>query len=355
VSENRKRNASGLESTLPFERRLVELEQQVKKAGTDKERRALQEELERERDAVFGSLTAWQRVLLARHPLRPRMLDYTSRVLDDLVELHGDRALGDDDAMVTGIGRFQGQTVMVVGQQKGITTEEKVRRNFGMSIPVGYRKALRMFHMAERLHMPVLTFVDTPAADPNVFSEQHGQGPIIARNLLEMAGLRTPIFSAILGEGGSGGALAIAVADWVAMFEYAVYVICPPERCAEILWRDVDKKEIAASALRVSAQDLIELGAIDTILPEPGGGAHRNPNGAAQVLAEAIDRFLHECKQGKWTPQRRQEKFARMGMWREAVPVPDQAIESADAQHQDNKSSASAPANVRPFVREAEG
>ena len=319
LAEPTKKSKTTVDTCLPFERRIVELEQQLNNITSDEDRQALTNELEREREAVFSNLSAWQRIQLARHPQRPRMLDYTSRILDDLLELHGDRALGDDAAMITGIGRFQGKTIMVVGQQKGITTDEKIRCNFGMASPHGYRKALRMFHMAERLKIPVVTFVDTPAADPNVSSEQYGQGPLIAKNLVEMSRLKTPILSLILGEGGSGGALAIAVADWVAMFEYAVYVICPPERCAEILWRDVEKKEIAAKALRVSAQELLSLGTIDTIMPEPGGGAHRNPDGAAQFLAEEIDRFLMGCKEDKWSAEQRQKKFARMGMWKDVI------------------------------------
>lgn len=263
--------------------------------------------------------TAWECVQLARHASRPRMLDYTTRILDDLYELHGDRAIGDDPAMVTGIGRFQGRTVMIVGQQKGVSTEEKVDRNFGMAHPSGYRKAIRMYEMAERLRLPVLSFVDTPAAHPGVEAEQRGQGPAIAQSILTSLRLKTPILSVILGEGGSGGALAIGVGDHVAMFENAIYVICPPERCAEILWRDVEQKELAASALRLSAAELHRFGVIDSVVREPGGGAHRNPEGAAQALTEEIDGFLVRCKQGRWTPRRRQQKFQRMGIWHEEV------------------------------------
>ncbi len=306
-----------MDSSLPFERRIIELEGLVANASSDKERRELQAELDQERETVFANLTAWQRVLLARHPLRPRMLDYTSRILDDFIELHGDRAVGDDPALVAGIGRFQGQSLVVVGQQKGVTTEEKVQRNFGMAHPEGYRKALRLFHMAERLNMPVVTLVDTPAAHPGVEAERHGQGPLIAQSLLECSGLKAPVFVAILSEGGSGGALAIALGDWVAMLEYAIYVICPPERCAEILWRDVDKREVAATALRVTAKDLLDLGTIDAIIPEPPGGAHRDPDSAAGVIAEELERFLAEWKKGKWTLARRRQRYRRMGMYRE--------------------------------------
>ncbi|HOS04007.1 MAG TPA: acetyl-CoA carboxylase carboxyltransferase subunit alpha [Candidatus Hydrogenedentes bacterium] len=305
-----------MDQTLPFERRIVELEGLIERARSEREKVALHEELERERDAVFANLTPWQRVMLARHPMRPRMLDYTSRILDDFVELHGDRLNGDDQAMVCGIGRFRGKTVAVVGQQKGVTTDEKVARNFGMAHPGGYRKALRIFEMAERFRLPVVSFVDTPAAHPGVEAEQHGQGPAIARNLWAMMKINAPIFSVVLGEGGSGGALGIAVGDWIAMFEHAIYVICPPERCAEILWRDADKKELAASALKVTARDLLELGVIDAVLPEPGG-AHRYPEGAAQQLAEELDKFLADAGAGRWTVERRRAKFRRMGIWRE--------------------------------------
>ncbi|HNR31722.1 MAG TPA: acetyl-CoA carboxylase carboxyltransferase subunit alpha [Candidatus Hydrogenedentes bacterium] len=307
-----------IDQTLPFERALAELQDRLKEAASDEERQTLEAEIERRRDEVYADLTPWQRVQLARHPQRPRTLDYTSRILDDFIELHGDRAVGDDPAMVCGVGRFRGKTVFVVGQQKGVTTDEKIKRNFGMAHPWGYRKALRVFRMAERLNHPVLTFVDTPAAHPGIEAEQYGQGSAIAQSLLACAGLRVPIFAVILSEGGSGGALAIAMADWVAMFEYAVYMICPPERCAEILWRDVEKRELAAAAMKVTAADLKEFGVIDAILPEAGCGAHRNPDAAADVLAVEIDRFLVGCAKGAWGPEHRQRKYRNMGVWAEA-------------------------------------
>lgn len=309
------------EQILPFERGLKELQERLRDASSDEERHVLEVQLEQQRETVFSGLTAWQRVQLARHAQRPRMLDYTTRILDDFIELHGDRALGDDPAMVCGLGRFQGRTIVVVGQQKGVTTDEKVKRNFGMAHPWGYRKAQRMYSLAERLGYPIVTLVDTPAAHPGIEAEQHGQGPLIAQSLRQSASLRAPIFAVILSEGGSGGALAVAMADWVAMFEYAVYMICPPERCAEILWRDVDRKEEAAAAMRVTAADLKSLGVVDAVLPEPGGGAHRNPEGAAQVLSDEIARFLERYDRGEWTPERRQEKFRRMGVWGEAAPA----------------------------------
>lgn len=305
--------------TLPFEKRIVELEARLEQAESDEERAEITRELEVEREQVFTQLTPWQRVELARHAQRPKMMDYVGRVFEDFMELHGDRVSGEDTAMVGGIARFRGQTVVLVGQQKGNSTDERIRRNYGMAYPSGYRKALRLFEMAERLHLPVVTIVDTQGAHPHPEAEQRGQGPAIARNLLALMGIKTAVFSAIIGEGGSGGALGIAVADWVCMFEHAIYMVCAPERCAEILWRDSNKKDLAAAALRITAQDLKGFGVIDAVLPEPGGGAHRNPDGAAQVLADELARFLAEAESGKWTPERRQEKFRRMGVWRDVV------------------------------------
>jgi len=308
-----------MDKLLPFERSIADLEGRLAAASTDAERASLQRDLEAEREAVFSNLTPWQRVQLARHPLRPRMRAYVERIFEDFEEVAGDRASGDDPAMVGGIGRFHGKTVMIVGHEKGRTTEEKVHRNFGMAHPWGYRKALRLFETAERLHLPIITFVDTPAAHPGIEAEAGGQGPAIAANLLAMASLRTPLFAAVIGEGGSGGALGIAMGDHIAMFEHAIYVICPPERCAEILWRDAEKKDLAASALRITAVELEALGVIDSVLPEPAGGAHRNFAGAAAVLSEAIDRFLDETAKGGWDLARRQDRFSRIGQWVEAT------------------------------------
>jgi acetyl-CoA carboxylase carboxyl transferase subunit alpha len=305
---------------LPFEKPLIELEEQIAAAETEEKRADLGKELDALRVTVFEGITPWERVLLARHPRRPRMREFVAQIFDDFVELHGDRALGDDSAMVTGIARFRGRTVFVVGQQKGVDTDEKVKCNFGMAHPEGYRKAHRVFRMAERLGHPIITLVDTPAAHPGIEAEAHGQGYAIAYNLLESFKINTPILSIILSEGGSGGALAIAVGDRIAMFENAVYVICPPERCAEILWRDVEKKELAASALRVSATDLKTLGVIDTILKEPNGGAHRDIEAAVQSMEEEIAVFLEQADKGAWNLKARQERFQRMGQWLENAP-----------------------------------
>lgn len=305
------------ETILPFEQHIYDLIEAAGKAETAEEREALLEQSVSERIRVYANLSPWERVQLARHPRRPRMLDYTSRILDDFIELHGDRAIGDDLAMVCGIGRFRGRTIFIAGQQKGVNTEEKVSRNFGMAHPWGYRKAQRVFRLAERLGHPVVTFVDTPAAHPGIEAEQRGQGFAIAETLRVCADLRVPILAVVLSEGGSGGALAIAFADRVCMFQYAVYMICPPERCAEILWRDVEKKELAAAALKVTAQDLMDLGAIDAILPEPPGGAQHDPAAAAEVLADEIARFLEDCQKGVYSVEKRREKFRRMGRWLE--------------------------------------
>lgn len=311
-------NPQETDAALPIEQRIAELEAQAEKAKDPAERERLEAQISELRANEPGEISPWERVQIARHGQRPRMLDYVGRLLDDFVELHGDRAIGDDPAMVGGIGRFQGETIIVAGQQKGVTTEEKVKRNFGMAHPEGYRKALRLMDLAERFRLPMVTFVDTPAAHPGPEAEQHGQGPAIARNLWRLMGIKTPVYCAVLAEGGSGGALGIAVGDYIAMYENAIYVICPPERCAEILWRDPERKELAASVMRVTAEDLMRLGVIDEILPEPGGGAHRNPAGAADSLARSLERFLAEAKEGKWTVEKRQTRFRTMGVFQGA-------------------------------------
>jgi acetyl-CoA carboxylase carboxyl transferase subunit alpha len=312
------------EQILAFEKEAFELQELARAAGFEEDRVELQAQFEAAVQRAYADLTPWQRVQIARHPRRPRMLDYVYRIFDDFVELHGGRGQGDDPAMVCGIARFHGQTLFVAGQQKGVTTDEKVARNFGMAHPSGYRKALRIFETAERLGYPVVTFVDTPAAHPGIEAEKEGQGPAIARNLLACAGLKTPIFTVILGEGGSGGALGIAMGDWICMFEYALYMICPPERCAEILWRDVGQKEAAAAAMKMTARDLQAFGVIDRILAErPGAGAaHLEPDAAAKALEKELGWFLAEQRAGRWTPEKRQERFQAMGAWVEAAETP---------------------------------
>src|SRR5919112_5414303 len=219
---------------------------------------------------------AWQKTELARNPQRPYTLDYIDRIFTDFTELHGDRGFADDAAIVCGMARFHGEDVLVLGQQKGRDTKQKVYRNFGMPSPEGYRKAIRLMQFAEKFGRPIFTFVDTPGAYPGLGAEERGQGEAIARNLLEMSRLRVPIITTVTGEGGSGGALAIAVADEVLMMENSVYSVISPEGCASIMWRDATKREIAAQALKITARDMLELKLVDDIVPEPDGGAHNN-------------------------------------------------------------------------------
>jgi len=238
--------------------------------------------------SIFASLNAWQISQLARHPQRPYTLDYIKRIFTDFEELHGDRAFADDKAIVGGLARFQGEPVVIIGHQKGRDTKEKIARNFGMPRPEGYRKALRLMKMAERFRLPLLTFIDTPGAYPGVDAEERGQSEAIARNLMEMSRLRTPVLCTVIGEGGSGGALAIGVGDLVYMLEYTTYSVISPEGCASILWKSAAKAPEAAEALGLIASKLLELGLIERIVPEPLGGAHRNLDEMANNLSKAL-------------------------------------------------------------------
>lgn len=246
--------------------------------------------------SIFSSLTAWQIVQLARHPQRPYLLDYIERIFTDFEELHGDRLFGDDPAIIGGVARFRGQPVVVIGQQKGRDTKEKIRRNFAMPRPEGYRKALRLMQLAERFALPILTFIDTPGAYPGVDAEERGQSEAIARNLYMMASLKTPIIATIIGEGGSGGALAIGIADQMCMLEYGVYSVISPEGCASILWKIADKAAEAAEAMNMTAQRLKELGLIDILIPEPLGGAHRNVEVMADNIGDVLEEVLKQLK-----------------------------------------------------------
>ncbi len=239
-------------------------------------------------ESIFHSLTPWQISQLARHPLRPYTLDYIARAFTDFEELHGDRNFGDDAAIVGGVARLDNRPVVVIGHQKGRDTREKVRRNFGMPRPEGYRKALRLMHTAERFHLPLITLIDTPGAYPGVGAEERGQSEAIARNLYEMARLKTPIVSAVIGEGGSGGALAIGVCDRLLMLQYSTYSVISPEGCASILWRSADKASEAAQAMGITADSLSRQGLVDAIVPEPLGGAHREMDGMAKTLQSAL-------------------------------------------------------------------
>ncbi|KGM07031.1 Acetyl-coenzyme A carboxyl transferase alpha chain [Methylophaga thiooxydans] len=246
--------------------------------------------------SIFSSLTPWQVTQMARHPQRPYTLDYINLIITDFEELHGDRTYGDDAALVTGLGRLNGRPVAVIGHQKGRDTKEKVARNFGMPRPEGYRKALRIMKMAERFGLPVITFIDTPGAYPGIGAEERGQSEAIARNLFEMAQLKTPIISTVIGEGGSGGALAVGVADHLMMLEYSIYSVISPEGCASILWKSAEKASDAAATLGVTSGRLKELKLIDEIVPEPLGGAHRDIDVMAENVKKAIEAKIKELE-----------------------------------------------------------
>ncbi len=313
-----------------FEEPIRELEQRLEAIsgiGEDARRRRERERLERELEAlrrkVFASLTPWQKTLVARHPRRPYTLDYVRELIENFVELHGDRKFADDPAIVAGIGVFRGRPVAIVGHQKGRDTKEKIYRNFGMPKPEGYRKALRVMRLAEKFGRPVLTFIDTPGAYPGIGAEERGQAEAIAVNLREMARLRVPILVTVTGEGGSGGALAIGVGDRVNMLEFSIYSVISPEGCAAILWRDATQSREAARALRLTAQDLLELGVIDEIIPEVTGGAHVDAREQARRVGEVLERQLGELE--SLDPERllaqRYERLRHMGRYE--VPVPD--------------------------------
>ena len=283
----------------------------------------LQGELERleqqlgrmEEDATDEEI--WRSVELARHPERPYTLDYVERLLDDFVELHGDRSRADDHALVTGLGRFRGRTVALIGHQKGRDLKERTERNFGMAYPEGYRKAMRVMEIADRHRFPLFTLVDTPGAYPGVSAEQHGQGGAIARSQAVMARLGVPIVSCVIGEGGSGGAIAIAVADRVLMQENAIYSVISPEGCAAILWRDAGEARKAAAAFKPDAAHCLELGVVDAVVPEPPGGANTDPDEAARLLGEALEQSLSEIEGSPADELKRERraKFRAMGVY----------------------------------------
>jgi acetyl-CoA carboxylase carboxyl transferase subunit alpha len=282
---------------LDFEQPIAELEAKIEElrlVGSDAEIN-IQDEIDKLTsksqkltESIFSKLTPWQISQLSRHPLRPYTQDYIDAVVDDFEELHGDRAYADDHAIIGGLGRIGDKSVVVIGHQKGRDTKEKIHRNFGMPRPEGYRKALRLMKMAERFSLPVITFIDTPGAYPGIGAEERGQSEAIARNLFEMAGLRTPIIATVIGEGGSGGALAIGVADRVMMMQYSTYSVISPEGCASILWKSAEKASIAAEAMSITSSDLKGHGLIDEIVPEPLGGAHRDPKAAARNLKASL-------------------------------------------------------------------
>jgi acetyl-CoA carboxylase carboxyl transferase subunit alpha len=283
-----------------------------------------EEEIERLRRQVadlkhdfYSHLGAWQRVQLARHPLRPYTLDYVRMLFEGFSEIHGDRAFADDPALICGMAFYHGDPVMIIGQQKGRDTKQRVARNWGQAKPEGYRKALRVMHLAAKFKRPIFTFVDTPGAYPGVGAEERGQAEAIAKNLREMARLPVPILVTITGEGGSGGALAIALGDRIHMLENAVYSVISPEGCASIMWRDSTKAEIAAEALRITAKDLLEMKLVDEIVPEPEGGAHLDPETTARVLDGVLQASLRNLAKLPSSDllARRYEKFRRMGQF----------------------------------------
>jgi acetyl-CoA carboxylase carboxyl transferase subunit alpha len=306
-----------------LERELADLQRMARPDIPSAELDRVRGEVAQLRRDFYEHMGAWQRTLLARHPQRPYMMDYVRILFEDFHELHGDRAYGDDAAMVTGFARYHGRPVVLVGQQKGRDTKQRVAQNFGQAKPEGYRKALRVMQLAAKFGRPILTFVDTPGAYPGIDAEERGQAEAIARNLREMARLPVPIVVTITGEGGSGGALAIAVGDHVNMLENSVYSVISPEGCASILWRDAAKAEIAAEALKITAPDLKEFGIIDEIVPEPEGGAHLDHVASAALLGSVLDDSLRDLSR-LTIPElldRRYEKFRRMGQFFEAARI----------------------------------
>ena len=310
------------EPILRLRQRIEELSALPDDASHRKEIERLREKVERVSREIYASLTPWQKTLVARHPARPYTLDYIGALLTDFVELHGDRKFADDPAIVAGLGHFRSRPVAVVGHQKGRDTKEKVRRNFGMPRPEGFRKALRVMRLADKFDRPILSFVDTAGAYPGIDAEERGQAEAIAVNLRAMAGFRVPIIVVVTGEGGSGGALALGVGDRVLMMEHATYSVISPEGCAAILWKDASRKKEAAEALRLTAVDLKGFDVIDEIIPEPPGGAHADPAGSAAAVGEAVERHLREVADltSEERRERRYRKFRAMGRHEVAPP-----------------------------------
>jgi len=314
---------------LDFEQPIAELEAKIDElrfVGDDSEINIndevarLKEKSESLTKNIFEKLSAWQIAQIARHPMRPYTLDYLQIIAPDFQELHGDRMYADDPAIIGGVGRINGRAVMFIGHQKGRDTKERVRRNYGMPKPEGYRKAQRLMRLAEKFSLPIVTFIDTPGAYPGLGAEERGQSEAIAYSLYLMAGLKTPIISVVIGEGGSGGALAIGVGDRLLMLQYAVYSVISPEGCASILWKSAEKAEEAAEAMRITAKNLSDFGLTDEVLPEPLGAAHRDPAAMAEVIRNAILQHLDDV--GRLGTDellaRRQERLAGFGQYKEA-------------------------------------
>jgi acetyl-CoA carboxylase carboxyl transferase subunit alpha len=319
---------------LDFEQPLLELESRLATLRSDEDPRRvrdeiarLEERLARMRQRTFANLTPWQRTQLARHAKRPHTRDLVKLLFDDFVELHGDRVYGDDPALIGGLARFEGRSVVILGHQKGRDTREKLARNFGMPHPEGYRKARRLMQLADKFGKPIVTFIDTPGAFPGIGAEERGQAEAIARSLHVMASLRVPLVAVVTGEGGSGGALAIGMGNRVLMLEYAVYSVISPEGCAAILWGDAARAGDAAEAMRITAPDLLRLGVIDAVVPEPVGGAHRDWEATAANLRLALRDELAQLamKSAEAVVSERYEKFRRLGVVAEAAGRPQRA------------------------------
>jgi len=313
---------------LDFEKPIIELEKKIGelKKFTDSEEmdlsgeiKELEKKAEKLKKEIFANLTPWQRIQLVRHPRRPYTLDYINLIMDDFQELHGDRSFSDDKAIVGGLAKLAGQPIVIIGHQKGRDTKENLRRNFGMSHPEGYRKSLRIMKLAEKFGLPVITFIDTPGAYPGIGAEERGQAGAIAENLREMSHLKVPIVSLVIGEGGSGGALGLGIGDKVLMLENAVYSVISPEGCAAIIWKERSKAPEAAKALNLTAQDLLGLGIIDEIIPEPLGGAHQDYAGSASNLKKALKSNLEELAKlsGSELIEKRYSKYRKMGKFLE--------------------------------------
>lgn len=313
---------------MKFENEIIDLEKHIdelKKFSAEKnvdltpEIEKLQAKHQEMLKKIYDNLSSWDKIFVARHPERPYTLDYIEEMGTDFVELHGDRLFRDDPAIVGGMCKIDGKRVMVIGHQKGRTTEEKIHRNFGMANPEGYRKALRLFRMAEKFRIPVLTFIDTPGAYPGIEAEKHGQGEAIAKNLMEMAGIKTPMISVVIGEGGSGGALGLGVTDRVFMLQNSVYSVISPEGCAAILYKDANRAPEAAENLKISANSLLELGVIDGIIPEPVGGAHRDQKMIANELKKIVLSTFQELEKLDTAEllEERYKKYRNMGKFLE--------------------------------------
>lgn len=311
---------------LEFEKPLIEIEKEIEYLKKFSKSRSpyvesqllhLEEKLNRIKISIFSNLSNWQITQLARHIDRPRASTYIQIMFENFIELHGDRLFGDDPAIIGGIGKFNGRSIIFIGHQKGADLKEIAMRNFGMPHPEGYRKALRLMKLAENFRKPIITMIDTPGAYPGIGAEERGQAEAIARNLRIMSSLRTPIVSVVIGEGGSGGALAIGVGDRILMLEYSIYSVISPEGCAAILWKDGKKGDLAAESLKLTAKDLYKMGIIDEVIKEPLGGAHRDPETTAKNLAESIERNLRELEKIDidYLLKKRYEKFRRIGVF----------------------------------------